>query len=58
MDNKNNSKSTETQQLFIPVLIQQHVSAWQTANRLTKNIQVCSLHSSTEIQDVIFLQFI
>jgi hypothetical protein len=39
VDNKNNRKSSQKQKLFIPVLIQQHVSASQAIIRLTWNIR-------------------
>jgi hypothetical protein len=42
LHNKNDSKFSQTQQLFIPMLLQQHVLAWYAIIRLTKNISVCT----------------
>jgi hypothetical protein len=39
---RSHSKFSQTQQLFITPLIQQHVAAWQAINSLTKNLSVCT----------------
>lgn len=38
MGNENYSKSSQTQQMFIPVLNEQHISTWQATIRSNKNI--------------------
>jgi len=38
MGNENHSKSSQTQQLFIPLLTEYHISTWQAIIRSNKNI--------------------
>jgi hypothetical protein len=53
---QNHIKASRTQQMVIPALIQQHVSAWQTIISLTKNIRVCTqLYGNWDLH---ILQFI
>ena len=56
MDNKNDWKSSRTQQLFITVLIQQHVSALKAIIGLAKNIKVYT--RSSLLSKCLFLIFL
>jgi hypothetical protein len=41
--NKIHTKSSQTQQLFIPTLIERRVSAWLATVRLTEKERMCTL---------------